>query len=256
MRESIEISIDLIKPNQNQPREDFNHEGLMELAQSIRENGVIQPIVVREVGEGYEIIAGERRFRANILAGNTTIPAIVKEATELQSAEMALVENIQRQGLSAIEEAKALKTLMDHSQMTQEDLANKIGKSQSAIANKMRLLNLPDEIQEAVASRFITERHARALLGLTPEQQLDVFDKIRTKKWNVARTEKYIEEIANSEPEEEKPKIKRRAFSKDQRLGINTIMQAVKQMQEMGIEVIVEQKDGDEGIEILVRFPK
>ena len=166
MRESKVVSIDEIRPNPYQPRVEFDDEALMELSQSIRENGLIHPITVRKENDGYEIVAGERRYRAMKIAGMLDIPVIVIDADEVQMAEMALVENIQRENLSAIEEAKAYVQIMKTSGISQSQLALKVGKSQSAVANKIRLLQLEEEVQQAVSARQITERHARALLSV------------------------------------------------------------------------------------------
>ncbi len=171
MRESKVVSIDEIRPNPYQPRVEFDDEALMELSQSIRENGLIHPITVRKENDGYEIVAGERRYRAMKIAGMLDIPVIVIDADEVQMAEMALVENIQRENLSAIEEAKAYVQIMKTSGISQSQLALKVGKSQSAVANKIRLLQLEEEVQQAVSARQITERHARALLGVPKEKQ-------------------------------------------------------------------------------------
>ena len=204
MREVREISIEQIHPNRHQPRTEFNQDALMELAQSIRENGLIQPITVRPDEEGYEIIAGERRYKACILAGYSEVPCNVMSADEQRLAELALVENIQRENLTAIEEAKAYVQIMRSSGMTQEELALRVGKSQSTVANKVRLLNLPQEIQEAVASRQITERHARALLSVVPGQQKEVYDQIVRRGMNVRQTEQLVKRLQSQKPEPEK----------------------------------------------------
>ena len=156
MKESKMISIDLVEPNPYQPRLEFNDDALMDLAQSIRENGLIQPLTVREVDGKYQIVAGERRFRAMKLNGAVEIPAIVMDANEIQMAEMALVENIQRENLSAIEEAKSYVEIMKYAGLNQSQLALRVGKSQSSIANKIRLLNLNEEVQNAVSAKEIT----------------------------------------------------------------------------------------------------
>ena len=164
MKSVEKISIDMIKANRFQPRTVFDDEKLMELAQSIRENGLIQPIVVRQDENMYEIIAGERRFRACILAGLTEIDAIIKDAGEQELTQMALVENIQRENLTAIEEAKAYYELLNNYDINQSELAQQMGKSQSTIANKLRLLNLHQEVQNAVASRQISERDRKSVV--------------------------------------------------------------------------------------------
>lgn len=156
MKESKMISIDLVEPNPYQPRLEFNDDALMDLAQSIRENGLIQPLTVREVDGKYQIVAGERRFRAMKLNGAVEIPAIVMDANEIQMAEMALVENIQRENLSAIEEAKSYVEIMKYAGLNQSQLALRVGKSQSSIANKIRLLNLNEEVQNAVSALLLT----------------------------------------------------------------------------------------------------
>ena len=178
MRESKVVSIDEIRPNPYQPRIDFDDEALMELSQSIRENGLIHPITVRQEKDGYEIVAGERRYRAMKIAGMIEIPVIVIDADEVQMAEMALVENIQRENLSAIEEANAYVQIMKTTGISQSQLALKLGKSQSSIANKIRLLQLDEEVQQAVTARRITERHARALLALPKEKQEQAMETI------------------------------------------------------------------------------
>ena len=167
----LQVPIEDIIPNRFQPRLTFNEEGLNELSDSIKQHGIIQPLVVRKLGDKYEIIAGERRYKAATQAGLTKVPVIISDLDDNKSAEVALVENIQRRNLTAIEEAKSYKNLLDRGYLTQEQLANKMGVSQSAIANKLRLLNLDSEVQDALLNEKISERHARALLSLDSEEQ-------------------------------------------------------------------------------------
>ena len=165
--EVVLLYLDDIIPNRFQPREIFDEKALKELAISIKEHGVIQPIVVRPVGDRYEIIAGERRYKATTLAGLQTIPAIVTDLNDKDSAEVALIENVQRQDLTPIEEAISYKKILDMGYLTQDNLAEKLGKNQSTVANKLRLLNLDEEVQEALLNEKISERHARSLLKLS-----------------------------------------------------------------------------------------
>lgn len=171
----LEVPIEDIIPNRFQPRLAFNEEGINDLAESIKQHGIIQPLVVRKLGDKYEIIAGERRYKASTMAGLSKVPVIISDIDDNKSAEVALVENIQRRNLTAIEEAKSYKNLLDRGYLTQEQLANKMGVSQSTIANKLRLLNLDEEVQDALLNEKISERHARALLTLE--------DKDDQKKW-------------------------------------------------------------------------
>ncbi len=196
MKDTRIVDIDLVEPNPYQPRLEFDDEALMDLAQSIRENGLIQPITVREMDGRYQIIAGERRFRALKLNGAVDVPVLIMDANEVQMAEMALVENIQRENLSAIEEAKSYVEIMKYSGLNQSQLALRVGKSQSSIANKIRLLNLDEDVQEAVSTKKISERHARALIGLDEEKQHDALEKIVKKGMTVAQTEKMLKEQA------------------------------------------------------------
>ena len=173
MEKQIQIlNIDDILPNRFQPRIKFNEQAINELAESIKLHGVIQPIVVRKISDKYEIIAGERRYKASILAGKTTIPAIITSLDDKNSAEVALIENVQRQDLTPIEEAISYKKILDMGYISQEALGEKLGKKQSTIANKLRLLNLNDEVQEALMENKISERHARSLLKLNNDQQI------------------------------------------------------------------------------------
>ena len=174
----IDVDVDNIQPSRYQPRLIFDEEALQELAVSIHQNGLIQPITVRKVDDHYEIIAGERRYRACLLLQMEKVPCYVLTPNEDQAAQMALVENVQRKDLSAIEEARSYLQIMRQCHMTQEQLAEKIGKSQSSVANKIRLLNLPEEIQGGVMEGKITERHARALLSASVENQKKIYQDI------------------------------------------------------------------------------
>ena len=192
----IEVDIDEILPNRFQPRIQFDEEEILELSDSIKEHGVIQPIVVRTIGDKYEIIAGERRYKASVLAGKETVPVIVKNLNDKDSAEIALIENVQRKNLTPIEEALSYKKILDMGYLTQENLANKLGKSQSSIANKIRLLNLSDEVQEALLENKISERHARSLLKLeTSKLQNEMLNRIITERLTVRRTDEEIDKI-------------------------------------------------------------
>ncbi len=193
-----EIELSKIVPNPYQPRKIFDPEGLKELAKSIREHGVIQPLVVTESPSGYEIVVGERRFRASILAGMVTIPAIVKKQLEDQTKlEVALIENIQRRELNAIEEARAYDRLIKTFSLTQEQVAQKVGKSRPTVANTLRLLNLPVEVQRAVIENRITEGHARALLSVAePEKLLALFRAILDQNLNVRQVEAKAREFS------------------------------------------------------------
>mgnify|MGYP003571262680 CR=1 FL=1 len=191
----VDLDINDVLPNRFQPRVKFNEDAIIELAESIKEHGVIQPIVVRPIGDKYEIIAGERRYKASILAGKETIPAIITDLNDKDSAEIALIENVQRKNLTPIEEAVSYKKILDMG-LTQEQLALKLGKSQSSIANKMRLLNLSDEVQDALIEEKISERHARSLLKLTnTSMQNEMLNRIINEKLTVRRTDEEIEKM-------------------------------------------------------------
>lgn len=199
------LKINDVSPNVDQPRKAFNQEKLNELADSIKANGIIMPIIVRKEGAVYKIVAGERRWRAARLAGLTLIPAIVRELTDLQVMEQALIENIQRQDLNPIEESNALERLIQEHNLTQEKLSNIVGKSRPAIANSLRLLNLPDQIQDFVIHDDLSAGHARALLSLSDlDMQLQAAKTIIEKQLSVRDTEKLVKTILT--PKKEKPK--------------------------------------------------
>lgn len=201
-REIIEIPVEEIIPNRFQPRLTFDVEALNELANSIKEHGIIQPLVVRRIQDKFEIIAGERRYKASILAGKTTIPAIVTDLDDKNSAEVALIENVQRQNLTPIEEAISYKKILDMGYINQTDLAEKLGKTQSTIANKLRLLNLDEEVQEALLNEKISERHARSLLKLDKNKQVEMLNRIISERMTVRKTDEEINKILNNNSEE------------------------------------------------------
>lgn len=200
----VELDVNDILPNRFQPRIKFNEDSINELCDSIREHGVIQPIVVRKMGDKFEIIAGERRFKASLLAGKMTIPAVVTELNDKDSAEVALIENVQRRDLTPIEEAISYKKILDMGYLTQEDLAIKLGKTQSTVANKLRLLNLTEDVQEALLEEKISERHARSLLKLTnPAQQREMLENIITNRLTVRKTDDAIAKVLKGDSDQE-----------------------------------------------------
>ncbi len=199
-RKVIELNLDDVLPNRFQPRIKFDEKAINELAGSIKEYGVIQPILVREIGDKYEIIAGERRYKASALAGKQTIPAIISNLNDRDSAEVALIENIQRKDLTPIEEAISYKKILDMGYLNQEELADKLDKTQSTISNKLRLLNLDEEVQEALLNNQISERHARSLLRLENSmEQKEMLQRIIEERLPVRKTDIEIDKILNIE---------------------------------------------------------
>jgi len=249
-----QIPVKEIVPSPYQPRSVFDDDRIDELCQTIRTHGVIQPIVVRVRNGKYEIIAGERRWRAVSKLEKDTIPAIIREINDSQAASVALIENLQREGLTALEEAIAYQKLIDLHQLTQESLAQRLGKSQSTIANKIRLLQLGDEVKQALLERKITERHARALLSLPNEEmQNKLLGEILDKELNVKQTEIRIAFYL----EVSKPAKKQRiSFTKDVRLALNTIRQSVDMVTGSGIPIKASEKDCEDHYEIVIRIPK
>lgn len=190
----IEVHVSEVRPNPNQPRKDFDASALDELARSIKSSGVIQPVIVRRTAQGYELIAGERRWRAARQAGLDRIPALVREATDAESLELALVENLLREDLNPIEEAQAYQRLLADFEWTQEDLAQRVGRDRSTIANSLRLLKLPEVIQDDLRTGRLTMGHARAILALTqPTDQLKLREEILAHSWSVRATEESVQ---------------------------------------------------------------
>ncbi len=245
-----------IVPNRFQPRTIFNDEKISELAQTIHTHGIIQPIVVRSYEQDkYEIIAGERRFRAMQKLGWELAPVIVKDFSDKETASVALIENLQREELTPIEEAVAYSKLLELHQLTQEALAQRLGVGQSTVANKLRLLKLPKEIQDALLVRAISERHARSLIPLKDtEKQVLLLAEIIEKNLNVKQTEERVAKLLSKD--QKKPKSKRKAFSKDMRIAVNTIRQSLTMVKDNGINVDTEEEEHEEYYQFTIKIPK
>lgn len=256
----VNIPLDEIQPNIYQPRKDFNDESLDELTNSIKSYGVLQPIVVRRTGRtGYEIIAGERRWRACRKAGLKEIPAIVKDAKDSDTAILALIENIQRENLNFLEEAEGYRQLIQECGVTQEQLAIKMGKSQSTIANKMRILKLSPDIMSIISQEKLSERHARSLLKLPDENlQKQILNQVVEKNLSVRQTEELIErtiERINDDKKKDKGKSFKVAI-KDVRIFVNSVRKLVKTIKETGVKAEYKEVDRGEYIELMVQIPK
>jgi len=255
--EVMKLPLDKIHANKYQPRTIFDEEKIEELARTIHVHGVIQPIVVRNSereGE-YEIIAGERRFRAMKSLEWTEVPAIIRNLSDKETASIALIENLQREELTSIEEAHAYRNLLDIQEITQEALAQRLGKGQSTVANKLRLLKLPEEIQTALLNRLLTERHARALLQVKDaEQQKKLFDETIEESLNVKQLEVKVTKLLSTEPK--KPKARKKAFSRDMRIAMNTIKESLSMVSKSGIDLTTEEEEHDEYYQITVKIPK
>lgn len=256
-REAVkQIPVSLIMPNRFQPRTVFDNEKIEELARTIHIHGIIQPIVVREMEDGkYELIAGERRWRAVQTLNWETVPAIINNLSDTETASVALIENLQREELSPIEEAVAYGKLLELHDLTQEALAQRLGKGQSTVANKLRLLKLPEEVQGALAQKKITERHARALIPLkNPEKQVQVMNEIIEKQLNVKQTEDRVIQLLDKPKQKAKPR--RKAFSKDVRIAVNTIRQSLSMVSDNGIDLKSQEEEFDDFYQITIKIPK
>ncbi len=244
-----------IDANPHQPRKCFDIDELAGLADSIRHNGIIQPISVRRKSDGrFELISGERRLRAAKIAGLRNVPCILIEASDEKSAVYALIENLQRQDLNFFEEAQAIASLHYDHAMSQDELSRRIGKAQSTLSNKMRLLRLPSDIKNTIISEGLTERHARALLRLPSESYMRrALEIIISKRMNVSETDKFITRLLEGEEPKRKPPKK---LFKDVRLFVNTLNHAVDTMRKAGIDADSEKSETPEYIEYVVRIPK
>lgn len=257
-----DIELDKIVPNRYQPRREFSDDSIKELAETLDKDGLLQPIVVREDGEDqYEIIAGERRYRAAKSLNWETIPAIVNNMNDDQAASLALIENLQREDLNPIDEAKAYTNLMKLNDLTQTALAKDMGKSQSYVANKLRLLKLDDDVQKALIEGKITARHGRALLNLSNDDQERVLKEIEEKGLNVKQTEEIAKDVDayfNPKPKEKETKRERvvKRIPKDLKVQINTIKKAVKLAKDSGIKVKVKENNDPDDYKITIELKR
>ncbi len=256
------ISVDLIGPNPAQPRKSFPRETLNALSDSIRRNGVLQPLIVRRRGEKYELIAGERRFRAASLAGLARVPCVVRDADDASSAELALIENVQREDLNFFEEAEAIRALVDRFGLTQEKAAARLSCSQSYVANKLRLLKLSKEERNVILENSLTERHARAALRVTDaETRKNVLKRITDEGMNVSAAEELVESVVCAEERKKNgfpdpaTDFRRRLLLRDLRLFFNSIDHAVESVRSCGFSVETDRKQTEEGaiVTILVK---
>ncbi|WP_054737109.1 nucleoid occlusion protein [Secundilactobacillus similis] len=252
----VMVPVAAIVPNRFQPRQVFSERGIEELAQTIAEHGLLQPIVLREYEpKKYEIIAGERRFRAVKSLKWREVSAIIQEMSDDETASLALIENLQREELSPVEEAQAYQALMKLNQLTQSKLAKEVGKSQSFIANKLRLLKLSEPVQTAMLNREISERHGRALLAVTPLQQAKLLARIKADHLTVKDTERLIQRL-KAKTDKKSPQSTVRSVSADTRVAVNTIKESVKLVNEAGLDIKTQEEDGADSYRIIIDIIK
>lgn len=250
------LPTDALHPNPHQPRRDFDERALRELSESIRRYGILQPLTVRRTENGYELIAGERRLRAAKLAGLREVPCLLARSSEEESALLALIENLQRRDLHYLEEAAAIAQLIAAYGLSQEQAAEKLGKSQSAIANKLRLLRLSPACTRLLRENGLSERHARALLRLTDEEdRVKALGTIAARGYNVAQSESYIEQFLKVKQKTPPPRLPTYII-KDVRIFLNTIRRSVDVMQRAGVKADVQREDTEDGILLTIRIPK
>lgn len=254
-----QIPLEKVIPNPFQPRRVFDESKMLELTQSVREFGILQPITVRKRGEWYEIIAGERRSRAARAAGLAVIPAIIRELNDQEMALISLIENLQREDLNVVDEARGYERLLKEFNVTQEELANRVGKSQSTIANKLRLLRLPHDLLEYLIRDELTERHARALLRLpTEEMQTNVVQEIIQRGLNVRQTEERVEDYLAEQSAGEVAATApvRRFVPKNVRIFVNEFKKVVDSMKGAGLDASFDQTDAGDCWEVTIRIKK
>ena len=247
-KEIVRIKLNKIIPNKNQPRLDFYDDSIKGLAESIKQNGLLQPVTVRKNGDKYELIAGERRYRASLLNGASDIEAIIMESSDEESANLALIENLQREDLNAIEQAMAMRRIMSSEGLTQNDLAKRLGYRQSTVANKLRLLKLPEYIKQAISHGTITERHARALLNVPEDKLEEVYLTITNRQYNVSKTEEYIRELTQTHHS--------KGVSNNLKIGVNTIKEAYELCKKSGIDADLKVTEYDDNVKIVIRMKK
>ena len=253
----LTLRVEDIRPNPHQPRQTFDDEGLRELASSIRRHGILQPLTVRSAGGGKgELVAGERRLRAAKLAGLEKVPCIRREADDRESALLALVENLQRRDLHYLEEAAAIAAYIRQTGITQEEAAAQLGRSPSALANKLRLLRLSPACRELLVRNALTERHARCLLRLEyEEERLAALKHIADKQLNVAQAEQYVDQRL-AQLQSTPPKRRRTFILKDVRLFLNSLDRGLRMVREAGVDARTERQETDDAILLTIRIPK
>lgn len=254
--EVIRIPTEKLLPNPYQPRKQFKSEDLLSLADSIKENGVLQPLLARRINNSdyFEIIAGERRLRASILANMQTVPCLVVDCDYEESAIYSILENIQRADLSFFEEAQAIAHMQSHFNLTQEQISKKLGKSQSALSNKLRILRLPVDVRYFIEKENLTERHARALLKCENEKQMwTTLNTVKERKLNVEQTEAFIEGLTKKKEKKPKNVVK---ICRDVRIFVNTVNKAINTMIQSGIPAESNKTETDDYIEFYVKIPK
>lgn len=254
-----QIEVSKIVPNPNQPRKDFADEAILKLADSIRQYGIIQPLTVRQTGDGYELISGERRLRASKELGMETVPCVIMNVNEMKSAEMSIIENLLREDLNIFEQAHAIETLIDTYDLTQEQIAKKLSNSQSFIANKLRLLRLGDEEREKILKNNLTERHARALLRIYDvDTRRKVLDKIIEEGLNVTKSEELIEKIILSSKMEaaETSAVSSMRTYKDVKSFYSAIERAIDLIKNSGVNIKSRRIENDEFTEFTILIPK
>ena len=250
------IPLGRIRPNPQQPRRSFDEEGLAELAASIRSCGILQPLTVRRAGEGYELVAGERRLRAARIAGLREVPCLVAQVGEEDSALLALMENLQRRDLDCWEEAQAIARLISRYGLSQEEAARRLGRAQPTVANKLRLLRLPEDVRALLRENGLTERHARALLRLQdPEVQRRAAGDIVRRGMNVAQAEAYVEKLLQSD-QVTPPRGRSTYIIKDVRLFLNSVDRGLHLMRQAGVDAGWDRQDTDREILLTIRIPK
>lgn len=250
------IPLGRIRPNPQQPRRSFDEEGLAELAASIRSCGILQPLTVRRAGEGYELVAGERRLRAARIAGLREVPCLVAQVGEEDSALLALMENLQRRDLDCWEEAQAIARLISRYGLSQEEAARRLGRAQPTVANKLRLLRLPEDVRALLRENGLTERHARALLRLQdPEVQRRAAGDMVRRGMNVAQAEAYVEKLLQS-VQVTPPRGRSTYIIKDVRLFLNSVDRGLHLMRQAGVDAGWNRQDTDREILLTIRIPK
>lgn len=254
-RRVLDLPVEALRPNPNQPRIDFDEASLRSLSDSIRRYGILQPLTVRRTEDGYELVAGERRLRAAKLAGLREVPCLLARSSEEESALLALIENLQRRDLHYLEEAAAIARLIATYGLSQEQAAERLGKSQSAVANKLRLLRLSPDCVRLLREHELSERHARALLRLTDEEdRLKALQTIAARHYNVAQSEDYIEQMLRQK-QKTPPRLPTYVV-KDVRIFLNTIRHSLGLMQRAGVAADMQREDTDEGILLTIRIPR